>query len=88
MGAPVGGLGLGAGAGGGESQVDRMVAVDLFDPLQEIFGQRTRVDGAAFDTRAERQRAHPMPLTAHRHIPPAAPFPTTALLLDARGDAR
>ena len=29
LGAPVGGLGLGAGAGGGESQVDRMVAVDL-----------------------------------------------------------
>ena len=49
-----------------------MVAVDLLDAFEEVLGQRTRVDGAAFDTCAERQCAHPMPLTAHRHIPPAA----------------
>ena len=72
MGAPVGGLGLGAGAGGGESQIDRALAVNLLDAFKEILGQRARVDGAAFDSCAERQSAHPMPLTAHRHTPPAA----------------
>ena len=87
LGALVCGLGLGAGPRGGESQIDRAVAVDLLDAFEEELGQRTRVDGAAFDPRAERQRAHPIPLAAHPHVPPAAPFSTTALLLDARDDA-
>ena len=88
MGAPVGGLGFGAGASRGESQIDRAVAVGLLDAFEKELGQRARVDGAALNARTQRQRAHPMPLTTHRHIPPAASFSTTALFLDARDGAR